>query len=500
MLLSVHPELTGSQRAKELLAGWEGSANLQGCRRLYHTRPKASQSSWSTPDQYLARQEYDSRVTCAYGNTVAKFTGQAPDGSPLPAGKAKLHRHKYRLLCYADEQHPRQALRCYLDDQRRDSGSSASWGYYRLVEIRCEICHHTQEELVTTPSAGQAFSAELIASNLMDNFYTYYEIRCPEEDAGEPYHQFVDRKGTSLCRRCGYTGERDLIWYRKYLKAFKDSLAREAQANLLVAPAQPTQPKSRGRQVAAHPTPKSPLVIRSGKLFSELSNRLEETYSEALKMSGQQLTRAFHYLGAVERYEYDRVLSDRVRPELNEQRGPRLNSYIGQILIEYSTLLNHKELGTLPAGLAEIADKLPPVDKLPPLRSLVPGIAYNSWIVELRCQTQLNPTEIVEQQYLYLCSLLLALMKIPKLQPWIQYLINGLIENERISAKLSDSKASSVAANNQVILLSNAMETQMDAVYSTEETSKSANTADAEDPGFSYDAMDYDGHNDGEKD
>jgi hypothetical protein len=465
-------------RESVVAKAWPGLANLQYSRRLYLTRPRQPNPAIVTPDQYrpLEVNEYHTRLVWVYGTRVSTWKAVDGDGHTL-APKAGLHAHRWDLGVYVQLPSKSKPI-CYTERQRKAGVIPPT---LILEEMRCSRCHHSMASLLEAP---ENLDRVLADAQEAIGFYTYYEIRCPET-AGEPYHQFVDRKGVRICKQCGWipAEDPDPAYLRKYLKEFRH--LRDSASDVV-------KPTTKAKAKAKKDV--EPRVL-SGKVLPDLYHQLEERYAEPMKMKAQSLTRAIQYLGNTERYEYDQVLGAKVKPELTAERGPKLNSYIGILTREYVRLSHYQNLSDLPAEYRALVEGLPASEKLKPIYEVGPALHYNTWLTELRAGLGLTPEAVAEQQHYYLAGLLLAFIHMKGYQEWVMYLLGILLDNERITSRVSDSRASSLDATSTIVLL-NITDAPNDAIY---DDGGGGAAADGEDPGFSYEGMDYDGHNDAEK-
>lgn len=99
--------------------------------------------------------------------------------------------------------------------------------------------------------------------------------------------------------------------------------------------------------------------------------------------------------------------------------------------------------------------------------------------------------EIAEQQHQYLLSLLLGMIKIDGLGPFVRFLVEKLMQTDRLTSKLKEAKEASLDAKQQ---LYQAQTINEDKFYPMAHEPKPDPRNEMANP-FSFSHMDYDGHN-----
>lgn len=476
--------------------------------KLWYCKPSVQYPGFPDLDckyQPLTLARYRDYLRCRVGSRVR--TG------PKDYTSGKLHTHEfstYELRWTGPSGNGRKAGETRLMPVKQlraePIADLAGWIY---VCPRCSVCKYSEQELLdSNENPSEAIDREQESNNM----FNYYEIRCPVSDPS-PYHEFSregekksrakvgkgsrpdsDAKLDPPCIKCGLTqamrGEQDSGYFKKYQKIFQQDSA-EDRAAISTELEGIMKTKSKSKTDSAEPKPT--LLRTTATSTNDLSKRLEDL----IGMGAQNLNRAIQYMGAVELYEYDLVLNGNVKPDLDANRGPRLNIYIATAIRYFVTLQNYKNLAVIPEELKPIIAELPngtwtKIDGHGKVAKLVPeaGAPYMSWLNSLRAAGT-SADDLAEQQHQYLVNMLLGMIKIDGMSRFVQFLVEKLMQDDRLTSKLKDAKAASLDAKHQ---LYQAKTINEDKFYHMAHEPRPDRKDEMSNP-FSFDHMDYDGHN-----
>jgi hypothetical protein len=480
--------------------------------KLYFCKPSAQWPGYPNLDrryQPLSLVGYKNHLRNTVGTRIRNSASLTGKSHALSYTVGKLHTHEFSTYelrwtgaSKEGKKHGEIKLMTVKQIRAEPIVDLIGWVY---VSPRCTICKYSEAELLESnenPSEALELEQESI------NMFNYYEVRCPVSDPS-PYHEYTEKRSRSAkrghddknidppCVKCGLTQSmqetQDSGYYKKYLKIFQQNSREDRAAVAVELNSIMGTSKSRERNKAAEKPIPAKLLRTTATSANDLSKRLEDL----MKIGAQNLNRAIQYLGAVELYEYDLVLNGNVKPELNANRGPRLNLYIGTVIRYFVTLQNYKNLAVIPEELKPIIAELPngtwtKIDGHGKVAKLVPEASnpYMKWIGGLR-ESGLSADEITDQQYQYLINLLLGMIKIDGLGPFVQFLVEKLMQNDRTTSKLKEAKEASLDAKQQLLQAKSINE---DKFYPMAHEPKPDPKNDIPNP-FSYSHMDYDGHN-----
>lgn len=238
------------------------------------------------------------------------------------------------------------AVRELTQAQIDKEAKSAVWTGV-IVDKKCSVCN----ELFST-AAGLDQSRiidSLNAKYRIDNFFRFYQNRCPEgqlhsTDEGGTKKAAVSTVDTK-CSKCGFRQGQDqksaLAYYRRYRTIYDRD-----RAEMMVGLAEPTQPV--------------PARIDNSwaKTFSRWSFKDEVVLDLATKLDIN--SRLLLSLGATEKVDYADVLSGvYIPPEEDSRESTRsfkIDSWISQLVIEWNMLRFYHRLIKPSAHLAALID------------------------------------------------------------------------------------------------------------------------------------------------
>lgn len=353
----------------------------------------------------------------------------------------------------------------------RENGSSIE-----ITDLKCGVCKvlRSQEGIFDDGKIKES----LRYKNILNNFFRFYENRCPEGGM----HDFDGDK----CKKCAYTlgmknqPEESKIYFKKYHAVFQKE-------------------QDEFRSVASEPAIKTAAEIA----LEVAPKTLEFTYDHAkiieLATALDINHRLIFSLGAVENAEYGDVASGKFVPaESEEKSDPRIEiliSYISNLILQYNQLRYYGRLYKPPAFLAQIVDadiSRTEINKLSELPDIFNGFNEKA----ARIKSVKKPQETVSFLLQYLCESLLEIYK-SKLHPeickkFVQHFIEKILYAEKMLTKPGYFSWSILYGGDVKESVDvNFIESEGESVQRGTEIKKELRDTEIEDP-LGLDAFDYD--------
>jgi len=459
-----------------------------------------------------------------YGRTINKSIdlkflppGNKTDMSDL---EDKFHKHKWGISVYCSiEKYKGVGLAKYKPGEiksydtsnstvSKDLSISDSFLDLKIVDHLCSICYNT----LSSAANDKSVEAEKILTEeqLLTSFFNYYQNRCPapskkQKQEGDSSHIFVGKK--EECENCGASKEtlfkRNVAYFNKYRDVFRgEQKERKVTFNNSFV-------KSPVMNIAV------PKPIQEWKfnlnVINEISSKTHDFVTPQLKKSAYH--NIWQNLGMVENSDYDQILSGSDNPSsrldhlLVEMRINHVDMYIKELLYDYYTLINYKNLAIPPLEIKTVLDAAGSndIEKLAKLPTL-PGDTYFAVLEEIRFLYDKPGEEAHMAEFLleYLIrNILFVYTNISNIvskklgNAFVAYFIGKIIKVEKTSSKLKDQKAAAIEAS-QVV------DSPLDVNESNMKDNEQSRSFDGLVPAdqvdkFSYDEMDYNGENETER-
>lgn len=134
--------------------------------------------------------------------------------------------HRWDILIFAqDKSGSEPALKVEIKLGSKDAFADPALKY---VDKKCSVCNILQSKV---PTLNEATIREaLLAREQLENFYQFFETRCPVEGA----HEFdaPSQTGVMTCVKCQYTSQKasalDREYFNKYVSVFRANMAPSA--------------------------------------------------------------------------------------------------------------------------------------------------------------------------------------------------------------------------------------------------------------------------------
>ncbi len=269
--------------------------------------------------------------------------------------------------------------------------------------VGCDrVCSACGVKLSETDNISEvAILDSLDKINQQDNFYKFYELRCPEGGLHEG----------SPCEKCKFDG-RNLAYFKKYHERYTKD-----RANLAPKKVEKITPESD--------------VVDLSKKYANWSYNFNSLISLAAEFGiDQKLLQA---LGATYGVDYSSILSGQYIPPEPETRNDTriytLTSYITEFTRLYNQFRGHVSNPKPTQFIIRVVEQIPVADhiklaQLPQLSSIVKvNIADLEWFRANR-----KPRDIVSWLLQYLCEMLLNVVGHPGIYPGVRKLIVAYLE------------------------------------------------------------------------
>jgi len=199
-----------------------------------------------------------------------------------------------------------------------------------LVDHKCSTCHQKFNNI-----QGRNLEAILDALDQVQNFYRYYEFRCPKKGTHEWTDESVDDATT--CSNCLVTKkqifEKDNRYYEKYKSVYQNRAEREQVVSFHVASPE-----------------KEPDYVAKWKFNTQVITQLA-------KISGRKYN-VLANLGLTEKIEYELIENGTENPSIrlkpSMHRLNRISGYIMDLTREYNMLCHRSVAKNVPFEVKEL--------------------------------------------------------------------------------------------------------------------------------------------------
>lgn len=206
----------------------------------------------------------------------------------------------------------------------------------QLVDYKCSTCHQKFNNI-----QGRNLEAILDALDQVQNFYRYYEFRCPKKGGNDEAgtHEWTDESvdDATTCSRCQVTKkqifEKDGRYYEKYKSVYQNRSEREKIVLFHVAPVE-----------------KEPAFVAKWKFNTQVITQLA-------KISGRKYN-VLANLGLTEKIEYELIENGTENPAIrlkpSTHRLNRISGYVMDFSREYNMLCHRSVAKNVPFEIKEL--------------------------------------------------------------------------------------------------------------------------------------------------
>jgi hypothetical protein len=404
-----------------------------------------------------------------------------------------------------------------------------------LMDVSCSICKLKR----STITKGAAPLEILEEEDELENFFNYYNYKCPEAKK-EPYHVYAD--GSDVCKLCGIDNgireDKSRTYYRKYKKTFHDDLKSGSgdvavpSSMAFLTPADVA--KAQGKYYLD--LGMSAKSYQDWKFNSNIINEFANATYDLLK--GTKIKKPAYLnlitnLGLSEGLDLDDIMAAHIAPYKNIEtddnmavnRIARLGSYVHEFLISQNILRNYDTISEFPN--LELKEVIQSISSFLGRSSKTIGITASGGGPKKSQKTpkfQKTPevkktkeTKFVSEEYFgalenmqklfyakgqyfkignfmldALLKMMLRLLRDHKeLGVFVAYFIQKLVISEKSVSKMKDKKAAEISAaqiaydSNMNNLVDNVGTKDFDGLVTEADLEKTI-----------YSEMDYDGEND----
>ena len=408
-----------------------------------------------------------------YGDVFNKdFNTKLLPKSIISNARDIFHKHKWVIYVYVPfnkftvydiNSYDETDLLCYTDKDFNGIFNTPNFYNYKLIDTLCKIClcpFKTISKYIPDP-------IKIINDDIaLINFYNYYENRCPSDKSNLFVHEFVNE----ICKNCGFTRDmyfnKNLEYYKKYQDKFAKDIKIIKKDNVGQLPINFDSMIMQKELILNVPE-----LLTKWKFNSNIINELiMKTYNiiTVVKIKKTEYYNILINLGLIEKYEYDKIINGSDTPYkivddndiLQQTRINKLDIYIKELIFDYTTLINYRNLSNLAVDIKNITELASSTElaKLLKLHTIKEVFSFGTkldYFQLIKAIKQIHSTSnLIISQFLleYLCQLILHIrLYLETLSKkisdnFISYFISKLIAMERSSSKLKEAKSMLIEA------------------------------------------------------
>lgn len=393
----------------------------------------------------------------------------------------KFHIHNWKIYVYVDLQHyksnnihdykPEQLVYIHSgsDNKLRDLEN------FKFIDFICDVC------LFNLESVNENINAVIEREQTLINFYNYYENRCPKTKS---IHEFKNE----ICEKCGFNKKmyfsKDKEYFEKYKnifyvstginqihkknkepdeKSYSDSEQETNKPKFLPKGKLSKMPSA--EEILMEDKPKTiewkfnnnivnEFVAKTYDLLNK-GSELKDSMISGMKIKKTEYTNMILNIGLSEKSNYENIMNGSENPYTIEDKNMydirinKLDIYIKEIIFNNSILINHKNLAFVPPEIKLILDQTS--KSFAKLEN--PLSDYFDKYKKIKLLFQNNTKEIANFLLEYLLKGLIINMdyfnkNIDKKtsDEFSIYLINNIINMEKVSSNLKEAKAAAIEA------------------------------------------------------
>jgi hypothetical protein len=448
-------------------------------------------------------------------NETKLFTGQVKES--WKSAKESYHRHKWDINVYAriSAMRPDKHLSDYKQgDLEIVSGSDAKkTADFAFIDMMCSRCFFTRS--MVENGAKDIIKYEEMSIEIA-NFYRFFEFQCPELlNKKEIAHVFKNE----TCKYCGFKKEYakapdfNVQYYKKYIEKYKKE--RKEQSHIGFAQTS-EMPAATSQSISA--------PIKSWKyqpaITSEFADATFDLMSDGSKLSQgpkQMKINKKEYLNLVNNIaltdgiELDDIIKGKaspyrdISPDLAEARSTKLQALVNELIFNYMALVNYKNIAKPDQYAKELVDSatasdIKAVSEFPGPQNLVPlRTKYALARKEMYAHADGNSVTMANFDLYYLLKFVTGIISLAKTEKLSKdfskelalYFLNRIMYADKTFASAKASRIAALQATQKISaaddpnMVDNRQTRMFDELVDPEYMDK-----------FSYDNVDYDGHND----
>jgi hypothetical protein len=413
---------------------------------------------------------------------LAKTYGRENNPDAKKTSAPTFHKHDWSIFLYQNlKNYPKRAnLKTFTREQIYAMPEDAPmFTDVVLVDKVCSICGYNISDVCDKIDILN----DIEQDRNIENFFNYYQNRCPKPSAaqlkaGDYFHIF--RK--DVCENCGVTKEMLLARDEKYYTKFKFA-AREQKIV-----------KSQSLALNEKNAP-LPIIEKAGAMQQSIVQEIVKKTIDLFKFKKREYYNLWNYLGMTEGLVYDDILNGKETPTNFDARIGHIDIYIKELIFNYYTLANYKNVILTPEikKIIDLCDAAA-LKKLADLQDFNSFTKWNKSYVDLIADIACVPAAMAGFVMEYLISGLLGvqayLMKHVNKKVSDEFVImtiSQIIHAEKTVAQMKAQKAAAVEVNQQQTnenSYDNEQSRAYDDLVKPDDVDK-----------FSYDEMDYSGEN-----
>lgn len=444
------------------------------------------------PNAYMAR---------VYGypfNSAFNFKQAGIDPADIKK-TPHFHEHKWDLITYRVGNSKKTIHK--RDIKKKMEMEESDKTEWHVEDIVCSICFYPQSSIhkIVKDPIELMEEAQLIRS-----FYNFYISRCPKPSTaqihqGDNLHQ-MDAK--EVCKNCGfkkeYAAELQKTYFEKYVSTYNKEHTEPEKENEFqsIDWTKPNIPADI----------KNPSIMDQVKkwkfnqnIITEMVNATYDLIGKDLKLKKTQYFNIWINLGLTAGLDFDNIQSGSEAPykdvttdqRLAHAREDRVGIYMRELILFYNKLRNSKNMPNLESEIKELANNPKLVKSLEKSPEFVKE--YNMFQSQIRRQFYKDEDTYQRANWIleFLCKTILKNYKSNKeTGPLFSMFIENVVETEKLMSKPKDNRIAAILATQKFRAEDDPSMVDNRAARTFDElVDEEAN------PGFEYDEMDYDGHN-----
>jgi acetolactate synthase regulatory subunit len=364
--------------------------------------------------------------------------------------------HKWNIYVYRDSKKSVELTKSEIEQIYQGKGKISIKEFHKcqLENYKCSTCHQLLNNI-----QGRNLEAILDAIDQVQNFYRYYEYRCPEKSNKDGIHTWSDESvdDSTTCSKCLVTRkqifDKDNRYYSKYRQVYINRTEQEKVVSFQVSLSE-----------------KEPTSIAKWKFNTQVITQLA-------KISGRKYN-VLANLGLTEKIEYDLIENGTENPSIcfkpSAHRLNRINGYLIDFLRQYNMLRQRSVIKSVPFEVKELVKSHE--YKTTDLPELLDDYMKHERFIRANIERGIN--YVIDALYSSIIKLIGATTQKEVLKKFAEYALNDILRKDKLYSKPKEVNLGLVADHG----------TDQDLAYESEsEEDVSPDTVDR----FSADGYDY---------
>ncbi len=466
---------------------------------LFHNMNAIWKLPFKSQPQFKLPEDPNAYMARVYGypfNSSFNFKSAGIDPAEIKK-TPHFHEHKWDLITYRAGSVKKTLHK--KDMKKKMEMEESDKTEWHVEDIVCSICFYPQSEIHKIVKDPIELMEE---AQIIQSFYNYYISRCPKPTTaqihqGDNLHQ-MDAK--EVCKNCGfkkdYAAELQKSYFEKFISAYKKDIAEPDKEKISIDWGKDNIPSSI----------KNPSIMDQVKkwkfnqnVVTEMVNATYDLVGKDLKLKKTQYFNIWINLGLTAGLDFDNIQSGNESPYRNITTDPRVaharedrvSIYMRELIVFYSKLRNSKNIPNLETEIKELVENTKLVKALEKSPEFIRD--YHQFQLQVRRQYYKDEDTYQRANWVleFLCKTILKIYKSNKdTGPLFILFIGNVIETEKLMSKPKDNRIAAILATQKFRAEDDPSMVDNRAANTFDEL-----VTDESNPGFEYDEMDYDGHN-----